>query len=97
MDRIYQDAKDKNVSAVCIYGDATYGYIDSAKEEKITTSQLVEAFRKRALINVDGVLYTPLSLEVNDGVATVTYATEAAEGTAPALTSIVSVADPTEE
>lgn len=95
LERIFKRAEDKNVSALVVYADTTYGYVDAAKTVKITTSELVNAFKKRAIIDLDGVLYIPVSLSVVEGVATVTYVSEVSE--AVELATIISVADPVEE
>lgn len=52
MDRIYNDAKDKNVAKVIVYIDATsdssnaYVCSDSKLTKKMTTSELKDAFYK---------------------------------------------------
>lgn len=97
MERIFKRAEDKNVSALVVYADATYGYVDAAKTVKITTSELVNAFKKRALINLSGALYAPVSLTIAAGVATVGYAKAPSSGTSADFATIKSVADPVEE
>ena len=55
MDRIYNDAKDKNVAKVIIYigadpnsseDDVAYTFFDSKLTKKMTTSELEDAFHK---------------------------------------------------
>ena len=78
MDKIYDQAKDKNVAALVIYGksgeSSPAAYADSACTIKMTTSQLKDAFEKRAIINISGALYAPISFTVTSDIGSVTYA-----------------------
>lgn len=77
MEKVFMQAKDKNVAAVKIYkktADA-YAYSDSAKTKKVSAKELEDMFLKGVVI-VDGDnAYIPTGLLVDDGVATVTYVT----------------------
>lgn len=73
MDRIYNDAKDKNVSAVVIYGKSNKAYVDEECTVEMTTSELEEVFKKRGVINISGKFYTPLSYSVASGIGSVVY------------------------
>lgn len=65
MDRIYDDAKDKNVAKVIIYTKEEevtvdgqreirlYAYADSALTRKLTASELKDAFLKGCVIKYD--------------------------------------------
>lgn len=51
MDRIYDDAKDKNVAKVIIYAaDDGFIYADSALTRKLTSSELEDAFLKGCVV-----------------------------------------------
>lgn len=75
MPKIYQNAQDKNVAAVCIYvktGDA-YAYSDVAKTLKIKAAVLKDMFEKGCLI-IDGTTeYKPVSFAMPAAIGTVTY------------------------
>lgn len=73
MDRIYNDAKDKNVSAVMIYGKNNKAYVDEKCTVQMSTSELAEVFKKRGVISIDGKLYTPLSYSVASDVGSIVY------------------------
>ena len=76
MEKLYNDAKDKNVSATYIYGKAsdTKAYADSGCTVQMKTSELKEAFLKRALIVIGDNFYIPVSFSVTSNVGSVTYA-----------------------
>lgn len=54
MERIYDDAKDKNVAAVIVYtkkvSSTSYAYKDAAKTEALTSKELEDAFVKGCLV-----------------------------------------------
>lgn len=51
MDKIFQQAKDKNVAAVIIYdGGDNKAYKDAGKQQQFKTSELKDAFLKGAVI-----------------------------------------------
>ena len=54
MDRIYDDAKDKNIAAVIIYAKGSDGkaYKDADGTDQFKTSELRDAFCKRALLSL---------------------------------------------
>nr|DAM61569.1 MAG TPA: hypothetical protein [Caudoviricetes sp.] len=68
MDRIYNDAKDKNVAKVIIYigidenEETAYAYSDSKLTKKMTTSELEDAFYKgciaRYFYNIGSDIYS---------------------------------------
>ena len=76
MEKLYNDAKDKNVSATYIYGKTgdTKAYADSGCTVQMKTSELKEAFLKRALIVIGNNFYIPVSFSVASNVGSVTYA-----------------------
>ena len=76
MEKLYNDAKDKNVSATYIYGKTsdTKAYADSGCTVQMKTSELKEAFLKRALIVIGNNFYIPVSFNVTSNTGSVTYA-----------------------
>jgi hypothetical protein len=93
MDRIYHYNDTMYVAATKIYvksGD-TYAYADSAKNEKIKAEVLQDLFHE-GLIIVDGTTeYTPVSFDLTEGVASLTYikATKASGSTLTATPTVI--------
>lgn len=79
MDKIYQDAKDKNVAGVVIYGKTAKAYSDAECTVQMTSSQLVEAVQKRAVIVLNGVsgfkIPVGITFDSKGEIATVNYIT----------------------
>lgn len=75
MVKLFDDAKDKNVSATCIYGKAsdTKAYADEACTVQMKTSELREAVLKRAVIIIGDAVYIPVSFSVASNVGSVGY------------------------
>lgn len=73
MDRIYDDAKDKNVRANCVYGTAedTALYIDSECKTQIKTSELKEIFKKGCVVSLNGGLCKAISYTESEGIGSV--------------------------
>lgn len=67
-DRIFDDAKDKNVRAICVYGDGSDGkaYVDAANTTQFTNSELKEAFLKGAIVVIDDVYYAPVNYGLDE-------------------------------
>lgn len=68
MSKIYNQAKDENVSGVIFYAkqnETDALYLDQAATIKATYEQVVDAFNKRMLISMSNILYTPVSIENN--------------------------------
>lgn len=76
MDKIFNDAKDKNVSATYVYGKSsdTKAYADAACKTQLKTSELKEMFLKRAIISIGDALYVPVSFSVTSNAGSVSYA-----------------------
>lgn len=69
MEKIFQDAKDLNVSAVVVYGKAADSklYKDADYTEEATLKVVADAFKKSILLVVVGdVFYKPVKLEDNE-------------------------------
>lgn len=95
MAKIYDDAKDKNVAAVIIYGKDTDGkaYVDAEGTTQFKTSELQDAFIKRALIKIGDDYFVPTGFSVASKIGTVTYAKVGSTTGTAATATLVSVAD----
>lgn len=66
MDRIYDQANDKNVSAVVFYANTNLNdhklYIDDQFSDAATYEDVIDAFNKRLLISMNNNLYIPVSM-----------------------------------
>ena len=79
MDKIYQQAKDKNIAAVVIYGkpgeSSPVAYKDAERSDKFKTSELKDAFLKGAVVQINLNEYLiPISFAISSDIGTVTYA-----------------------
>lgn len=77
MDRIYDQAKDQNVAALVIYAKETAdnkAYSDSECKVQMKTSELRDAFIKRALVKVGKDYFAPVSFTVSNNIGIVIYA-----------------------
>lgn len=97
MERIYDQAKDKNIAAIIIYGKASEStgakaYVDAAGTIQFKTSELKDAFLKRALVQIGSDIFVPISYTESSNVGTVTYA-KAGSSNAAAVGTLVAVAD----
>lgn len=98
MDKIYNDAKDKNVAATVIYARGSDGkaWKDSEGKVQFTTSELEDAFFKRTLIHYGtDMYYVPVGFIIANKIAKVTYAVTTGSGDSAKteLKTLVSVAD----
>lgn len=98
MDRIYDQAKDQNVAALVIYGKTTTdnkAYSDSECKVQMKTSELKDAFIKRALIKVGENYFTPIAYSEASKVGSVNYASVSGSGDTAktVLTALAAVAD----
>lgn len=97
MEKIYDQAKDKNVAALVIYGKGSDGkaYADAAGTAQLKTSELQDAFIKRALIKIGTAYYIPIGFSVASDIGSVTYATTTGSDTTlkTVLNSLAAVKD----
>ena len=95
MVKVYDDAKDKNIAAVIIYGKGSDGkaYVDAEGTTQLKTSELKEAFLKRALIKIGEDYFVPTGFSVASKIGTVTYAKAGSSSGSAATATLVSVAD----
>lgn len=91
MAKIYDQAKDKNVAAIVIYGKGTDGqaYVDAEGKTQFKTSELKDAFLKRAVVQIGSDYFIPVA----SNVGTVTYAKAGSTAGTAATATLVSVAD----
>ena len=95
MEKIFDQAKDKNVAAIVVYGKGTDGkaYVDAAGTTQYKTSALKDAFLKRAIVQIGSDYFVPVSFTVTSNVGTLTYAKAGTTAGAAATATLVTVAD----
>ena len=101
MAKIYDQAKDKNVAAIIIYGKSSEtsspspsAYVDSECTVKYKTSELQDAFLKRAVIQIGpSNYYIPIDLSISNKIGTVTYAKAGSSAGTAATATLSAVAD----
>lgn len=97
MNKIFQQAKDKNVAAVVIYGkkgeSSPVAYSDAACTVKMKTSELKDAFLKRAVVQVGEDFFMPISFTVSSKIGTVTYAKAGSSSGTAATATVSGIAD----
>ena len=96
MDKIFDQAKDKNVAALVIYAKATAdnkAYVDSNCKIQFKTGALKDAFLKRAVICVGTDYFVPVSYTEAEKVGTVTYAKAGTSAGTAATVALAAVAD----
>lgn len=96
MDKIFDQAKDKNVSAIVIYGKGSDGkaYADANGTTQLKTSELKDAFLKRAIIQIGTEYFIPVTFNITSNVGTVKYAKpNSSTATSADLGSLVSIKD----
>lgn len=95
MDKIFDQAKDKNVAAIVIYGKGSdkKAYADSACTIQFKTSELQDAFLKREVIKVGEAYFIPTGFDASSNIGTITYAKAGSSEGSAATATLVSVAD----
>ena len=95
MTKIFDQAKDKNVAAIVIYGKGADGkaYVDAAGTTQYKTSALQDAFLKRAVVQIGSDYFIPISFTVASSIGTVVYAKAGTTDGTAATAKLVSVAD----
>lgn len=75
MDKIFNQAKDKNVATIKVYAKANdaYAYSDSANTKKIDAATLQDLFLKGCVVISGDDTFAPVGLNVDADVATLTY------------------------
>lgn len=97
MDRIFEDANDLHVRATCIYGktgeSSPVAYTDSDCKVKMKTSELKNAFLKRAVIVIGDDLFIPIAFSVSGNIGSVTYAKNGSTAGSAATATLSAVKD----
>jgi hypothetical protein len=95
MERIFDQAKDKNVAAIIVYGKGSDGkaYVDAAGTTQYKTSALKDAFLKRAIVQIGSDYFVPVSFTVATNIGTLTYAKAGSSAGTAATATLVAVAD----
>ena len=96
MDKIFDQAKDKNVAAIVIYGKGSDGkaYADANGTTQLKTSELKDAFLKRAVIQIGTEYFIPVTFSITSDIGTVKYAKpNSTTATSADLGSLVSIKD----
>ena len=95
MDKIFDQAKDKNVAAIVIYGKGSDGkaYADANGTTQLKTSELKDAFLKRAVINIGNDYFVPTGFSVASNIGTITYVKAGSSSGSAATATLVSIAD----
>ena len=97
MNKLYDQAKDKNVAALVVYGKGSDGkaYADAAGTTQLKTSVLKDAFIKRALIVIGNDYYVPVGFTIVSNIGKITYAvtTGSGESVKTELKTLAAVAD----
>ena len=96
MEKIFDQAKDKNVAAIVIYGKGSDGkaYADANGTIQLKTSELKDAFLKRAVIQIGTEYFIPVTFSIASNIGTVKYAKpNSTTATSADLGSLVSIKD----
>ena len=98
MDRIYDQAKDQNVAALVIYAKANAdgkAYSDKACTKQFKTSELKDAFIKRAVVCAGTNYFIPVSYAEASKIGSVNYVstTGSNESLKTVLIKLAAVAD----
>lgn len=91
--KVYEHANDLHVRATIVYVKSGAAYTDSDCKEKMTTSQMKNAFLKRCIISDNSKFYQPLVYSEASGVGKIEYATVSTAAFAVASVSAVAEAD----
>lgn len=94
MERIYQDAKDKNVAKVIVYVNSAKAYSDEDHKTQMKTSELKDAFMKGCvLVSAAGTWVVPTSYTEASKIGTIVGLDAGATGTTTTTIRAASVAD----
>lgn len=81
MERIYNDAKDKNVAKIVIFVNANKAYVDAAHKVQFKTSELKDAFMKGCVLQTaEGAYAIPTNYTEASKIGTVSAIMAAAIG-----------------
>lgn len=95
-ERIYDQAKDQNVAAIVIHAKETAdnkAYTDEGCTKQFKTSELKDAFIKRAVVKVGNDYFAPVCFTISNKIGTVTYAKAGSTAGTAATVALAAVAD----
>ena len=93
MERIYNDAKDKNVAKVIIFVNANKAYVDAAHKVQFKTSELKDAFMKGCVLQTaEGTYAIPTNYSETSKVGAVSAIVAASTGDTVTVTRAAAVA-----
>lgn len=93
MERIYNDAKDKNVAKIVIFVNTNKAYVDAAHKVQFKTSELKDAFMKGCVLQTaEGAYAIPTNYTETSKVGTVSAIMAAATGDTVTVTRAAAVA-----
>ena len=94
MERIYNDAKDKNVAKIVIFVNANKAYIDAAHKVQFKTSELKDAFMKGCVLKTAENTYAiPTNYTEASKIGTVSAIMAATNGDTVTVTRAAAIAD----
>ena len=94
MDRIYNDAKDKNVAKIVIFVNANKAYVDATHKVQFKTSELKDAFMKGCVLKTAESTYAiPTNYTEASKIGTVSAIMAAATGDTVTVTRAAAIAD----
>lgn len=94
MERIYNDAKDKNVAKIVIFVNANKAYIDAAHKVQFKTSELKDAFMKGCVLKTAENTYAiPTNYTETSKIGTVSAIMAASTGDTVTVTRAAAIAD----
>lgn len=75
MNKVFARAEDKNVVGTFVYGNGTdgYAYCDDEHKHYMSALMLKNLFFKGSFIDIQGVIYKPISMKTADSEVVVTY------------------------
>ena len=94
MERIYNDAKDKNVAKIVVFVNANKAYLDDAHKIQFKTSELKDAFMKGCVLKTAENTYAiPTNYTEASKVGTVSAIMAATTGDTVTVTRAAAIAD----
>lgn len=94
MERIYNDAKDKNIAKIVIFVNANKAYIDAAHKVQFKTSELKDAFMKGCVLKTAENTYAiPTNYTEASKIGTVSAIMAATNGDTVTVTRAAAIAD----
>lgn len=94
MERIYNDAKDKNVAKIVVFVNANKAYLDDAHKVQFKTSELKDAFMKGCVLKTAENTYAiPTNYTEASKVGTISAIMAASTGDTVTVTRAAAIAD----